>query len=82
MESDPLLEAQNGYTTITDGNRKSSTASSVSTTGKLVFWLDVAVFTLSSFLGGVAVAMLSPFYTYEAGLKGLAVWQASLVRNR
>jgi len=59
----------------------SSTSSSASSSSsqRSRFWLETAVFIGSTFLGGVAVSILSPFYTKEATEKGLTVWQSGVV---
>jgi len=61
------------------GGRKDSSSSTSSSGQKSRFWLETAVFIGSTFLGGVAVSILSPFYTKEATDKGLTVWQSGVV---
>ena len=46
---------------------------------KWPFWSSVILFAISSFLAGVSVSMMSPFYTKEARQKGVTVSQAGLV---
>ena len=46
---------------------------------KWQFWSNIILFTISSFLGGVSVSMLAPFYTKEAEQKGVTVSQSGLV---
>ena len=43
------------------------------------FYAEVGNFVVSTFLGGVANSIFSPFYTKEATDKGLAVWQSGVV---
>ena len=43
------------------------------------FYAEVGNFVVSTFLGGVANSIFSPFYTKEATEKGLAVWQSGVV---
>lgn len=43
------------------------------------FYTEVGNFVVSTFLGGVATSIFSPFYTKEATDKGLAVWQSGVV---
>ena len=47
---------------------------------KLRFWTSIITFTISSFLGGIAVSMLVPFYTKEAEEKHVTVSEAGMVR--
>ena len=46
---------------------------------KLRFWASIITFTISSFLGGIAVSMLVPFYTKEAEEKNVTVSEAGMV---
>lgn len=46
---------------------------------KMFFYMEVGNFVVSTFLGGVANSIFSPFYTKEATDKGLAVWQSGVV---
>jgi len=46
---------------------------------RMFFYMEVGNFVVSTFLGGVANSIFSPFYTKEATDKGLAVWQSGVV---
>ena len=58
-----------------DSNQGSLTNGS----SKLRFWTSIITFTISSFLGGIAVSMLVPFYTKEAEQKNVSVSEAGMV---
>ena len=69
--------ASNSTTTSEDSDTRSITNGG----SKWRFWSNIIMFTISSFLGGLAVSILVPFYTKEAEEKGVTVSQAGLVSN-
>ena len=65
---------------ITSTSEDSDIVSITNGGSKLLFWSNIIIFTIASFLGGTAVSMLVPFYTKEAEYKNVSVSQAGLVR--
>lgn len=64
---------------ITSTSEDSDIVSITNGGSKLLFWSNIIIFTIASFLGGTAVSMLVPFYTKEAEYKNVSVSQAGLV---
>ena len=64
------------FTTSSEG---SDTGSITNGASRWRFWSSIITFTITSFLGGLAVSILVPFYTKEAEQKGVTVSQAGMV---
>lgn len=64
---------------FTSSSEDSDTGTITNGGSKWRFWSSIITFTISSFLGGLAVSILVPFYTKEAEDKGVTVSQAGLV---
>ena len=78
------VSSQSGYSEYSGSNLKSNISGfldeSITNGGpKWIFWFTIITFTVSSFLDGLAVSILVPFYTKEAEEKGVTVSQAGLV---
>ena len=78
------VSSQSGYSDYSGSNFTSNSSGfldeSITNGGpKWRFWSNIITFTVSSFLGGLAVSILVPFYTKEAEEKGVTVSQAGLV---
>ena len=78
------VSSQSGYSDYSGSNLTSNSSGfldeSITNGGpKWRFWSNIITFTVSSFLGGLAVSILVPFYTKEAEEKGVTVSQAGLV---